>query len=99
MYPKSKTFLSFEEWLEKFLIAEAVGNKVPASRTLLPKSRSTDIQALPAKKKRTLNEDRLELVTAVPYLPLFKDDKDFILRDLSDRSVDSCLALIKLWLP
>lgn len=40
----------------------------------------------PAKKKRTINENTLELVTAVPYLPLFKDNEDLVLGDLSEVS-------------
>jgi hypothetical protein len=39
-----------------------------------------------AKKKRTIDESRLQLVTAVPYSPLFKDDKDLVLGDLSEVS-------------
>jgi hypothetical protein len=37
----------------------------------------------PAKRKRDLDEDALELITAVPYSPLFKDDEDLVLGDLS----------------
>jgi hypothetical protein len=36
----------------------------------------------PSKKKGTIYENRLELVTAVPYSPLFKDDEQIILGDL-----------------
>jgi hypothetical protein len=37
----------------------------------------------PAKRKRTLDEEAMELVTAIPYSPMFKDDEDLVLGDLS----------------
>jgi hypothetical protein len=53
----------------------------------------------PAKRKRTLDEEAMELVTAIPYSPMFKDDEDLVLRDLSKvggllSRVDSSVAEI-----
>jgi hypothetical protein len=40
----------------------------------------------PAKRKRTLDEDTFDLVIAAHYSPLFKDDEDLVLGDLSEVS-------------
>lgn len=75
---------------EKFLMASAAGDDKPASSaTMEAQEDFYHNKALtfkmPAKRKRTLEEDMLDLVTAVPYSPfsLFKDDKDLVLGYLS----------------
>jgi hypothetical protein len=83
--------LSFEDWSEKFLMASAAGDDEPASNAAMEVQENFyRNQALtfktPAKRKRDLDEDALELITAVPYSPLFKDDEDLVLGDLSEVS-------------
>jgi hypothetical protein len=83
--------LSFEDWSEKFLMATAAGDDEPASKASMEVQENFyRNQALtfktPAKRKRDLDEEALELVTAVPYSPLFKDDEDLVLGDLSEVS-------------
>jgi hypothetical protein len=85
--------LSFEAWSEKFLMASAAGNDGPASSAAMEVQEDFyRNQALtfktPAKRKRERDddEDEPELATAVPYSPLFKDDEDLVLGDLSEVS-------------
>jgi hypothetical protein len=83
--------LSFEAWSEKFLMASAAGDDEPASSAAMEvqedfyRNKALTFKT-PAKRKRTLDEDTLELVSAVPYSPLFKDDEDLVLGDLSEVS-------------
>jgi hypothetical protein len=81
--------LSFEVWSKKFLMAS--GNKEPASSaTMEVQEDFYHNKALtfktPAKRKIPLDEDTFELVIAVPYSPLFKDDEDLVLVDLAEVS-------------
>jgi hypothetical protein len=81
--------LSFEAWSEKFLMASAAGDDKPASSATMEVQEDFYCnKALtfntPAKRERTLEEDNLNLIAAVPYSPLFKDDEDLVLGDLSE---------------
>jgi hypothetical protein len=69
-------------------MATAAGDGKPASKAAMEVQENLyRNQALtfktPAKRKRDLDEEALELVTAVPFSPLFKDDKDLVLGNLS----------------
>jgi hypothetical protein len=83
--------LSFEAWSEKFLMAEAAGDEEPASVAAMEvqehfyRNKALNFKT-PAKNKRTPKESRLELLSSVTYSPLFKDDEDLILGDLSEVS-------------
>jgi hypothetical protein len=69
--------LSFEAWSKKFLMADAAGNNEPASSFQLPASSTAmEVQEdfyqnkaltfkTPAKRKRTLDKNTLELVSTV----------------------------------
>jgi hypothetical protein len=83
--------LSFEDWSGKFLMASAARDDEPASNAAMEVQENFYCdQALtfktPVKRNRDLDKDALELITVVPYSPLFKDDEDLVLRDLSEVS-------------
>jgi hypothetical protein len=85
--------LSFEAWSDKFLMASAAANDGPASTAAMEVQEDFyRNQALafktPAKRKRDLSEDddEFEVATATPCSPLFKDDEDLVLTDLSQVS-------------
>jgi hypothetical protein len=96
--------LSFDAWSDKFLMASAADDGAPASNAAMEvqedffKNQTLTFKT-PAKRKRTLDKEAMELITAIPYSPMFKDDEDLVLGDLSEGGgllsrVDLSVAII-----
>ena len=83
--------LSFEAWSDKFLMASAAGDEVPASSAAMEvqedfyRNKALTFKT-PAKRKRIAEDLSVEAVVAIPYAPLFKDAEDLVLEDLSQVS-------------